>query len=360
MSTKAYVAGDNEVQKLWSKRVQTEALLNTQIGKFLGEDDKSLGVIETSTSKDAGDRVTTNLRMRLVGAGVTETMPLEGNEEALTTYTDQITINELGHAVRRKKGISDQRIPWDVGQQNNDALIDWWAERLDRWAFNHLCGYTPQTDTRYTGFNATTAPTSGRGLWCSSSHTTDATLDSSDLFSLAHIDRAREIATTGSSAGLPRIRPIKAEMADGGYGDMYVCFIHPTQTTQLRASSSAWTTIQNNLLQGGYVKENPLFTGAIGVYNKTIIHESEFVTPGVSAGAAVSNTRRAVFCGAQALTLAFGKGFSATQAKITEQAFDYDREAGQSLVVLGGMKKSVFNSTDYGTIVLASYAADAA
>ena len=359
MATKHYVVGDSEVQKLWSKRVQTEALLNTQIGKFLGDDDKSLGCIETSTTKESGDRVTTTLRMRLTGAGVTELQPLEGNEEALVTYNDNVVINEIGHAVRRHKGISDQRIPWSVGMQNNDALVDWWAERLDKWAFNHLCGYVKETDTRYTGFNATIAPSTGRHIWCSTDHTTDASLDSDDIFALTHLDRAREIATTGSSSGHPRIRPIKAAMAGGGYGEMYVAFLHPTQVTQLRRSTSQWMDIQNSMLQGGYIKENPIFNGALGVYNKVVLHESEFCTPGLDSLSDVSNTRRAVFCGAQALTVAFGKGYSASKGKITEETFDYDREAGQSLVSVSGMKKTQFNSVDYGTIVMASYAANA-
>lgn len=361
MATKHYLTSDPEVMKLWSKRVQVEALRNTQINKFLGDDQKSLGVIENST-KEGGDNVTIPLRMRLTGAGVTELMPQEGNEESIVTFTDSVSINELSHATRRHKGIVDQRVPWSVGTQMNDALIDWWSERLDTIAFNHLCGYTPVTDSRYTGFNTIQAPSSGRHMWSSLDHTTDASLDSDDIFTLAAIDRAREVATTGGSAGLVRMRPIKAAMAGGGYGDMFVIFLHPSQVTQLRqGSGSQWREIQNNLLTGGFVKDNPLFTGALGVYNKTVIHESEFITQGVNAGtgAAVANTRRAVFCGAQALSLAFGKGYSAEGAKVTEETFDYGREVGQSLLNIFGVKKTRFNSSDYGSIVISSYAADA-
>jgi len=363
MSQNHYLTGDPEVMKFWSKLVQTEALKSTQMFKYFGDDERSLGVIQSGLSKGAGDRVSMPLRMRLTGAGVTELMPQEGNEEAIVSYIDNITINELSHAVRRHKGISDQRVPWDVGLQLSQALTDWWAERFDEICFNHLCGYTPVNDTRYTGFNTVQAPSSGRQIWCSTSNTTDQSLGTSDIFSLTHIDRAREIATTGGSGGLVRMRPIKASMADGGYGDMYVCFLHPSQVTQLRqGSSSQWKEIQNNLLQGGYIRENGLFTGALGVYNKTVLVESEFVMQGVnsSTGAAVSNTRRAVFCGAQALGAAFGKGFGPQEAKVTEELFDYNREVGQNLLNIFGVKKSRWNSIDYGTIVLSSYAAPAA
>lgn len=362
MSVKHYLTSDPEVMKLWSKRVQTEALKNTQIAKFLGEDQKSLGVLENSM-KEGGDNVTIPLRMRLTGAGVTELMPQEGNEESIVTYTDSVSINELSHATRRHKGIVDQRVPWSIGTQMNDALIDWWAERLDTCAFNHLCGYTPVTDGRYTGYNTITAPSTGRRFWASADHTSDQTLDSDDVFTLSMIDKCREVATTGGSSGLVRMRPIKAAMAGGGYGDMFVIFLHPTQVTQLRTSSgSQWREIQNNLLTGGHIKDNPLFTGALGVYNKTVIHESEFITPGVHSGtgASVANTRRAVFCGAQALALAFGKGYSAEAGKVTEETFDYGREVGQSLLNIFGVKKCRFNSVDYGAMVVSSYGADAA
>lgn len=364
MAVSHYLTGDPEVMKLWAKYVQTEALKSTQMFKYFGDDERSLGVIQSDTQKGAGDRVSIPLRMRLTGAGVTELMPQEGNEEALVTHVDSVTINELSHATRRHKGISDQRVPWDVGMQMATALTDWWAERWDETCFNHLCGYTPVTDERYVGFNSVVAPSSGRHLWCSEDHTSDQTLDSDDVFSLVHIDRAREIATTGGSGGLVRLRPIKAAMANGGYGDMYVCFLHPIQVRQLRTSSTQtqWQDIQNALLNGGYIKDNPLFTGALGVYNKTVLVESEFITQGVHSGtgAAVANTRRAVFCGAQALGAAFGKGFGPQQAKVTEELFDYQREVGQNLLNIFGIKKSRWNSVDYGTIVLSSYAAPAA
>jgi N4-gp56 family major capsid protein len=274
-----------------------------------------------------------------------------------------VLINELSHATRRHKGVSDQRIPWDVGMQMNDALIDWWAERLDTVAFNHLCGNTTVTDDRFTGNNAIVAPSSGRIIWSSASNTSDQTLASTDVFTLSQIDRARELATTGGSTGMVRMRPIKAAMVGGGYGDMFVCFLHPAQLTQLRTSSTGqWREIQNNLLTGGYIKDNPIFTGAEGVYNKTLLVSSEFITKGINSGTgvAVNNTRRAVFCGAQALALAFGKGYGPDNGKVTEETFDYGREVGQNLINVYGIKKTRFNSADYGTIVISSYAADAA
>jgi hypothetical protein len=49
----------------------------------------------------------------------------------------------------------------------------------------------------------------------------------------------------------------------------------------------------------------------LGEYNGTILHKSNRIPMGVSnAGAQQTSTRRALFCGAQAGALAFGKEFS--------------------------------------------------
>ncbi len=372
MATTTYASGDAEVAKYWEKRLARESLKATEIYKFCEDSTDALGCINTSLQKTAGDRVTQTLRYQPTGRGGSESTPMEGNEEALATGTENVTINEINHALRGKKGgVVQQRIPWEIGFELNDALRDWFAARIDDIAFAHLAGYVPYnsvdglSDGVYNGHNTITAPTSGRHLWCSTDHTTDATLDSDDIFALSHIDRAREIAETGGSGNLVPIRPIKNDMLNG-MGAEYVCFIHPSQVTQLRASSTQWDNIQKAILQGGQdPKKNPLINGkTVGVYNNTLLVSSSRVKPGVNAGgtAAQANTRRAVFCGAQALTLAFGKGYGPEKFDVVEELFDYKRNVGFGGKMVGGIKKCVFGDTpsDFATIVLSSYSPAAA
>ncbi len=102
-------------------------------------------------------------------------------------------------------------------------------------------------------------------------------------------------------------------------------------------------------------------SGALGMYNGVILRESEHVMPGVhsTTGAAVANTRRAVLLGAQGAVIGFGQDRSATNYKLVEELFDYQRELGVAAKTIFGIKKTVFNSKDHGCIVLASYAAAA-
>lgn len=152
----------------------------------------------------------------------------------------------------------------------------------------------------------------------------------------------------------PLIRPIKV-----GSSDYYVMFLHPDQVRSLRSASVAagsWFDIQKAALTGGEIEDNPIFTGALGVHNGVVLHEWSRLPPAVSSGANVANTRRAVFCGAQAAALAYGQGTS-DAPKYIEDTFDFKRQFGVSVQTIAGLKKSIFNATDFATIVAATYAA---
>lgn len=366
MAVTTYAAGDPEAVKLWSMRLAREAMKRATLAQYFKDSSSALGMIEPGPSKGPGDRVTITLRMQLTGDGVTENQTMEGNEEALATYTDNVTLTELVNAVRAGVTISQQRVPWSLAKEMNDALADWYAARMDAIGFYHLAGYTPANSlgtagAQYNGGNTIVAPSSGRQLWTEAGTSADENLDSTgDELTLAMIDKCVELAQTGGSSGLPPIRPI-----DGLAGGAdYVMFVHPTQVTQLRTSTTSlnWADLQKALLQGGAGSGSAFFKGGLGVYNKTLLVESSRVPNGVnsSSGASISTVRRAIFCGAQALGLAFGKGYSADEWKVTEKAHDYDRHLGVSALNIFGMKKLRFNSNDFGTIVVSSYAADAA
>lgn len=365
MATKTYAVGDNEVVKIWSKRLAREALKATVIYPYIKDSGSALCTLAPETQKGPGDRVRVALRMQFAGDGVTENQTQEGNEETIVTYTDDVVLGELSNAYRNRTTLAQQRVPFSIAKEGNDALADWHAARLDAVAMYHLAGYTPANSLaangQYNGFNTITAPTSGRQLWTETGTSADENLDSTgDELDLTDIDRARELAETGGSAGLVPIRPISGLPNQA----KYVCFVHPIHVTQLRASTSTnnWMDLQKALLQGGKGDESMIWKGGLGIYNETLLVVSNRVPYGVnsSTGAAITTVRRAIFCGAQALCMAFGQGYGPEEWRVREETFDYDREYGQNALNLFGVKKSVFNSKDFATIVISSYAADAA
>jgi hypothetical protein len=104
---------------------------------------------------------------------------------------------------------------------------------------------------------------------------------------------------------------------------------------------------------------NPIFTTALGEYHDTLIFRSNYVPTAVnsSTGAAISTARRAVFCGAQAGCLGYGKGYGNSSVSMAYESKDYGHELGVAGHLIGGLKKSIYNSVDFATITIATYAA---
>lgn len=352
MAQTSYGVNANEAVKLWSRRLAREALKATYIQKFMGEGDDSVIQIKNDMKKGPGDRIRCTLRMQLSGDGVQGDGTLEGNEESLTTYTDDFVINQLRHAVRSAGKMSEQRVPFSVREEAMSGLRDWYADRMDTWFFNQCAGNTAVTDTRYTGNQATTAPTAGRKVFTTGSADETVQADSTKVMTLAVIDKCVETAKVST----PLIRPINISG-----GKHYVMFLHPYQVYDLRTSTSTgqWLDIQKAAMSGGKVGENPIFSGALGVYNGVILHESTRVPVGVhsSTGAQQTSTRRALFCGAQAAMIGFGQGHSFKEFDWYEELFDYGNQLGVKAGVIAGLKKTVYNSVDFGTITATTYAA---
>jgi N4-gp56 family major capsid protein len=355
MASTSYGVNDSLSNKLWAKKLSAEALKETYFGKFMGPSSDSMIQLKPETSTNAGDSVTFGLRMQLQGDGVTEAQTLQGNEESLTTYSDKVVINELAHAVRvrNKNTIDAQRVPFNLRDEAKLGLKDWFANRFDTAMFNHLSGNTLVTDMRYAGSNVITAPSAGR-IFRAGSATDDSAInaDNTKVFNLSVIDACVERAGVSS----PLIRPIKV---DGE--DKYLMFLHDYQVTDLRTNTSSgqWLDIQKAALSGGLGKKSPIYTGALGEYNNVVLHKSNRIPNGISnAGVVQPSTRRAVFCGAQAGAIAFGKEYyEGVYYKWVEELFDYERELGVSAQTIWGLKKTVFNGTDFGTIVATTFAA---
>lgn len=372
MAVKTFGVNDALSNKLWSAKFAKEVSKKTYFGRFMGEDEDNIIQMKTETSKSAGDRITAGLVMSLTGDGVTEGQALEGNEESLTTFDDSILINELRHAVRVKnKGtIDQQRVPENLRTIARNRLSQWFANRLDTSMFLHLCGFTGATFTKdgqlvdrtlgvYNGNNTITAPSTGR-IYRANNEATDEAMNnaSTHRILLEHIDQLVWMAKTAT----PFISPLNV---DGE--EKYVMFLHPSQVRDLRTDASTaritWFNTNRALLEGGSEgrSRNPIFTGALGEYNGVILHEAWRITNGVNSGtgAVVANTKRAVFCGKQAGMVAIGRETpSSTKYRWTEELFDYENQLGVGLETVWGIKKSVFNSRDYATIVLSTWGSD--
>lgn len=357
MSTTSFGVNDALAVKLWSKNLSQAEREFLDIAPLMGEDENSIIQVKTETRKGAGDKVTFGLMARLTGDGKTENETAEGQGESLSVYSDSLLINELGHvaAVKSENTIDAQRVPFDLREKAKAALGMWWSDRKSVSFFNQVCGYTPQTNQKYTGLNAVSAPTSSRRI-IAGSGSADQDITSSDIFTLNLIDQAVEMAKVGNNM----VNPVRI-----GGQKKYVMYLHPYQVTSLRTNASAgqWLDIQKAAMAGMEATKSPIYTGALGEYNGVILRSSQDVTQGVngSTGAAITTVRRAVLLGAQAAVCGYGQNNSgANKYRWNEELLDHKRKLEVSAWSIWGIKKTVYNSADFGTVVVSTYAAASA
>lgn len=349
MATTQWAVNSPLAQKAWAKKAFTETLKKTYFGRFIGSSATSLIQRKDELSKNPGDQITIGLRMQMIGDGVAGDNTLEGNEEALVYYDFAVLVDQLRNATRSAGKMSEQRVPFEMRQEGMDALTDWFAGRYDLCLANQLTGNTVETDRKKTGNNSVTAATN---IVRAGAQANDESLGSSHKFDLSLIDAVVERAMTLT----PVINPIKVNGED-----KYVMFLHPYQVTDLRTNTSTgqWLDIQKAAAAGGQTSNNPIFTGALGEYNGVILHSWTRLPQGInsSTGAAVSNTRRAVLCGAQSAVIAFAQGSMVDKMDWKEEMFDYQNQLGIAAGSIFGIKKTVFNNADFATIVVPTYAA---
>ena len=362
MSTTTFGVGDAMAVKLWSKEVAEAERDTSDVARLMGEDDDSIIQVKSDFSKNAGDQITYALRARLSGKGFTEGQKAQGNAEGLTFYSQALLINELGQTVGvRNKGatIDAQRIPFNLREQGKNGLVQWWKDRKSVSFFNHVCGNTVSntesatSGSVFTGLNTVLAHTSGRRLWAGTA-TTDQGLTSSDVFTVALIDKAKELAMQGNNM----IRPITI-----GGQPKYVVYLDIAQVTSLRTTTTTggWLDITKAAMAGMEATKSPIYTGALGEWNGCILRSSQDISLGVdstSSSTAVANTRRAVLLGAQAAVCGYGNSNSYGPMKYrwSEELFDHERELELGAWSIWGLKKTQFNSVDFGALTISTYA----
>ena len=135
----------------------------------------------------------------------------------------------------------------------------------------------------------------------------------------------------------------------------YVMVIDPYQARDLR-QDPRWLEAQQHANIRG--EKNPIFSGAMGVYEGVVIHEHLRV-PRTDTGSGGAKVGHALFLGAQACIFAEG-----APPRWEEDTFDYGNEYGVSIDRMFGLKKAQFaydgiTPTDFGVInVMTSSAGD--
>jgi N4-gp56 family major capsid protein len=320
--------------ELWRKALFSDVKDNLYMTRFIGSTEQSMIQELEDLKAEAGTNISVGLGMKLSGAGITGDSTLEGSEETMTDYDEDIAIDQLRHAVRMTGNMDEKKSAYNMRESGKNRLADWFAERIDHEIMDKLCGKTSSTFG-----NTPSAAAATRSIFAGGQASVGA-IDSTMKMDTKILDAAKQMATLAS----PQVRPLRI---DGK--EYFVAILHPYDATNLR-QDPVWNQAQREANVRG--ESNPIFSGASGIYNGIVLHEHEYVYR-TNDGSGAAYISRNVLCGQQAGLIAWGQ-----PVKWVEKSFDYGNSWGISCGAIFGVIKPMFNSLDYGVITM--YAAGAA
>lgn len=342
MASTGITTSDNLSVQQWKDQVFQEYLSLNVMSRYMGADPNSVIQVSEELVRSKGDKITFSLVSALNGAGVQGDSTLEGNEEALQTYDQSVTIDQFRNAVRLTGKMAEKRYPWSIWEQARPALTNWKAQFDETRAFQKLGSidgvlYSAATSGQKNTWNANNSDRVLYGATVSNYNATHSTALSNvdattDVLNTGHLSLIKRIAKLAN----PKIRPIR--IPNGPATEMYVYFAHPYSTRDLKADS-AWRDAQKDAMMRGM--DNPLFTGAIGMWDGVVVVETDKIALLDNVGASSIDVAQNFLCGAQALLWALG-GVEGDRLGFTEEVFDYGNQKGVAIASMFEIEKARF------------------
>ena len=307
--------------EVFAKQLMYEANEALFFNKFIGAPGtRSLIIRYDDLTKSAGDVIKIPIVKRLTGTGVTGNNTLEGNEEDITTSTFPLTIDYIRHAVKFTKK-DQQQTAYDLLTTGKNLLSNWAKSKIEKMLFDNM---STGNDIVLYGGDATTVDE----------------IDSADTMTTALISKAK--------AKIKASRECYPVNVNGK--DYYVMFVDPYQAYALKLDS-AWQQAQREANVRGL--ENPIFSGALGIWDGVIIYESEYVQSGTNANTTPTRYAKALLLGAEAVAYGYGQEFS-----FNVQKSDYDFVTGVGTDACMNIAPVIFDSKQHGIIAVITAAVD--
>jgi N4-gp56 family major capsid protein len=343
----------------WSLSLAVEAAKKQYFAKFIGTSPDDLITLQNELNKGAGEKVTIGLQMKLIYAGIEGDNIIEHHatgEEAIAFFHDFLFIDQLRKSTKSKGKMSEQRIPYDLRQKGRDALAVWWAEEMDEEIFCYLSGArgigTMHNAIGWVGRanNALTPPDSGHLVYGGTA-TAKNNVTVNDKFELALLEMLSAKAETTD----PMMQPFMVEGQK-----KFVCLLHTFQAFDLRTSTTTndWLDITKTT-DTGRGDASKLYTGKLGEYADVILHKHRNIIRFNDYGAGVNlPVARALFMGAQAGLMAYGQDSGPNRYSWNEFADDRGNALAITAGTIFGIKKTRFNSKDWGVVAIDTYSKD--
>jgi len=314
--------------ELWRKQLFADVRDSLYMNRFIGTTEQSMIQELEDLKAAAGSNISFGLGMKLSGAGKSGDDTLEGSEEAMVDYDEDVAIDQLRHAVRLTGNMDEKKSAYSMRTSAKNRLADWFAERIEQEIFDKLCGKASSTFA-----NTPTAAAASRSVFAGGQSAV-GNVTSAMKMDTKVLDKAKETAKLAS----PKVKPIRV-----GGKEYYLAFLHTYDVTALKQDPVYNQSVREAGIRG---EDNPIFSGAVSNYNGIIIHEHEYVYR-TNDGNGSAYIARNVLCGQQAGVIAWGQ-----PVKWVEKSFDYGNSWGISCGAIFGVIKPLFNSIDYGVITM--------
>lgn len=376
----------NLVPQRWSKKDFKWSFESNPLLKYMGASEKSIIQVNKDFTKQKGDKITFGLRALLSGDGQGDDGTYKDNEEAMTFYDFSVQLHERGHSTKLNGNMTEQSAYTNLRRGGRSAIREWVGRVQARDVIDALSGLTNKKFAGVrTGANAVDASSTQiatvNQVAISSKSTThrrffaggqttagvlervanDAAIDSSsaNLFGTKVIEYTKRMAIAEVDASGNPVSPMRPVYVDG---EPYFLFlVDPLQIKAQRSDTDWKNAMQNAQVRGS---KNPLFSGAAAIWDGVIVAPTTLLHHRLGAGGVTApeyfdatsdacasgiTVCRSLFLGAQAACLAWGKlpvwkeGYCDTPHN-TKWATHSD--------MIYGAKKSVFNSVEFGCIVV--------
>ena len=258
-----------------------------------------------------------------------------------------------------------QQRPNDLRKEAKKQLSQNKTELMDDTFYSVLAGDTlANKDPFKNGNNLICPPSKNRHCFAGgNSCEEEVEQDEAALMTLEDIYDLRLLAENHGRCNESTFRPIMVE------GDEYYkLFLHPFVIRALK-KDPCWKEVQLASMAGGDIKNNPMFTGALGVWERVALYETPRLPNGITKDGKsyLENTYRSVLAGAGAVSVQYA-GANNAKGEWREADKEFGHKKGILLSCYWGMKKSRFapedaclngkfnplECDDYATIVFSS------
>ena len=305
----------------WAKELFTAAKKDTYFSRFFGGSNSAIHVLNDLKAAKGKD-VTVGLKMKIDASGVTGDNTLAGNEVAIDTYSQTVTLDQLRQGVLSTGKMHDKKTLIDFRKEALDSLKVWFAETMEADLITAL-----SASPTYQFFCAPDGSAVHTDAAAASTIATTDTIGAKPISRL--VARAKLLN--------PKIRPIRVNGKD-----YYDLILHPEASHELKNQIDFMNAAQYAMPRGA---DNPLFTGALGMWDGCVIHEHDGINT-ADDGAGSAHYTSNIFMGAQAGVAAFGGDHN-----WHEETVDRGNKLSVSASVIYEFAKSKFNSKDFATIM---------